>query len=159
MANKAQSSPAKAAPLHEHSAAAPRRRGRGWLIALGVILVIFAVLHWGGGGIAKHLVNRRLAAMDGYTGAVGAVKLALWRGGVDVEDFVLRERDKPNEPPLVQVRHASLSSALRPLLRGKLGGEGVVEDAQFIFAKHHAFAGPKDAAEKAAAEAEEKAAI
>ena len=132
----------------------PRRRR--WVIVLASILVLFTLVHFGGGAIAKQILNRKLAQMEGYVARVGSVQLALWRGGADVEDFVLRERDKPNEPPLVRVAYASLSSAFRPLLRGKLGGEGLAEDVEIIFAKHHAFAGPKDAAEKAAAELEEK---
>lgn len=43
------------------------------------------------------------------------------------------------------------------MLRGKIGGEGLVEDVELVFAKHHAFAGPKDAADKAAQELDRKA--
>lgn len=82
------------------------RRRRRWLIAVTSVFAVFALLHWGGGALAKHVVNRKLAKMDGYSGQVAAVKLALWRGTVEVKDFVLRERDKPNEPPLVRVAHA-----------------------------------------------------
>jgi hypothetical protein len=132
------------------------RRGRGGVIALTVVVVFFALVHWAGGAIAKRVLNHKLAQMQHYTGEVGAVRLALWRGAADVENFVLRERDKPNEPPLVQVRLASFSAAFAPLLQGRLGGDGVVEGARILFVKHHAFAGPKDAAEKIGAEVEEK---
>jgi hypothetical protein len=150
--------PSDSVPQRSTTEHAPSR-GRGrrrWPLILGSIVVLLALVHWGGGAIAKWVINGKLAAMDAYTAHVGGVKLALWRGGATVEDFVLRERDKPDEPPLVRVRRASLSAAFRPLLRGKLGGEGLVEDVDVLFAKHHAFAGPKDAAEKAGAEVQEK---
>lgn len=135
-------------------------RRRTWVLrlffGLFIAVLVFFAVQWAGGVAVRHLVNERLAAMDGYEGRVGRVRLLLLRGGATIEDFVLRERDKPGEAPLVRVRRATLTAALRPLLRGKLGGDGVVEDAEIVFAKHHAFEGPRDAAAKAKAEAQEK---
>lgn len=111
-------------------------RRRTWVLrlffGLFIAVLVFFAVQWAGGVAVRHLVNERLAAMDGYEGRVGRVRLLLLRGGATIEDFVLRERDKPGEAPLVRVRRATLTAALRPLLRGKLGGDGVVEDAEIV---------------------------
>lgn len=141
-------------PAGTVSAAVPRNRRR-WLIALGVIVAILALIQVVGSPIAGSLVNRRLSELDGYVGHAGGVSLALWRGAVDLNDFVLKEKSHPDDLPVVRIRHASLRLAPGALLTGKLGGAAVVDDMELNLVKRERTS-PEEVAEKAAKIEEKK---
>ncbi len=134
------------------SAAAAGRampRHRGWLIAATTVVGVLLLIALVGSPIAKAIVNRKLAAMDGYTGQVGGLNLALWRGAVVLDDFVLRERGHEADPPILRIDKASLRVAPGALFKGKLGGAAVIDGAQLTIIKRQQVGGPKEAAEKA----------
>ncbi len=146
--SKSEFMPASSSPSH----AVARRRWPRWVGWSGAVLVLLAAVALAAGPVARMIINRQLATLEDHEAKIGAVRVAWWRAGVEVRDFVLRERDKPDEPPLVEVGLARFQIDVRPLFRGRFGGSGLVEDVEVFFAKHHVFAGPVDAAERAAGE-------
>jgi hypothetical protein len=98
--------------------------------------------------IATRLVNRQLAALDGYRGETKRVSLALWRGAVDVEGFQLRERGHEQEPPIIDLAHATMRLAPSALFRGRLGGAAVIDGVALNLIKREQVS-PKEAADKA----------
>lgn len=116
-----------------------------WTVA--VIAGLLPVVRFAGSTMATHLANRKLADMPQFTGRVGAVKLALWRGTVVVEDLRLSDREHPEDGDIVIVPHGMLSLAWGPMFKGRLGGEGAVDGAQIIMVKRAETA--KDEKEKA----------
>lgn len=129
---------------HRH----PMPGSRHWLTVLGVIAVILLVLRLLGSPLAKAVVNHRLADLPGYSGHTGAVKLALWRGTLEVDDFVLAERGHEQEPPLLRLRKTVVTFAPSALFRGKLGGTATVDGAELEIVRRTAV-DTKAAAEKA----------
>lgn len=119
----------------------------GWkrvlLIALAAVLGLVLVVFLAGSPIAKSVVNRKLADLPTYIGHVDAVKLELWRGGVEVENFTLLDRAHVNEPPLVRAKTASLAISWPALFHGKIGGKGLIENPKVTMVKWEADP-PKD---------------
>jgi len=119
------------------------------LIVLATLLLLVRLV---GSPIAKSVVNRELRELDGFVGRADAVTLALWRGAIDLENFVLYERGHENEAPVVHIRRASMRLAPGTLLSGRLGGSAVVNGAEVTIVKRQDI---KDADEKAKAGLEE----
>ncbi|MEO6006330.1 MAG: DUF748 domain-containing protein [Opitutus sp.] len=146
-------------PARERTAGGPkpRRSGkRGWLIALGVVVGLLVLIQLLGSPIAKSVVNRRLSEIPGFSGKAGAVKIALWRGGVELDDFSLFERGHESEPPLVHLKKATMKVAPGALFSGMLGGTAVVDGADVTVVKRETADSAKDAAEKAKHKLEEQ---
>jgi len=83
-------------------------RKRKWLIALGTLILVLAVLQLVAAPITKSVLNRRLGELSGYSGRAEAVTIALWRGGLELRDFVLTERGHEKDPPLLQLKKAAV---------------------------------------------------
>ena len=109
------------------------------VVIVGLILVVMLV----GSPIAKAVVNRKLAGLPSYVGHVDAVKLQLWRGGVEVNNFVLVEREHQGDIPLVRMKTAALAFSWGTLFRGKLGGNATIESPQVTIVKREN-ASPQD---------------
>lgn len=113
----------------------PRRHRRRWTAVLIVVATLLLLVRFVGSPIAKRIVNRELAAIEGYAGRADAVTLALWRGAIDIENFVLYERGYENDLPVVHIRHASMRVAPMSLFSGKLGGSALVDGAEIVVVK------------------------
>lgn len=100
--------------------------------AAAVLLVLLLLVRFIGSPWVTSVVNRKLAALPEYTGHVDSVQLALWRGTVSGHGFRLLSRDHEDDGPVVSVRQASLSIALLPLFRGKVGGRGTVDGIDVV---------------------------
>lgn len=104
-----------------------------WVAA--VVVGVLLLVRFAGSPLATQVANRKLAGMPQFTGRVGAVKLALWRGTVVVENLRLSDRQHPGDGDIVIVPHAMLSLAWGPMFKGRVGGEGAVEGAQVVMVK------------------------
>lgn len=124
-----------------------RRRRRHWVGVLIVIATLLLLVRFVGSPIAKSVVNRELATIEGFAGRTDAVTLALWRGAIDVENFVLYERGHESDVPVVHVRKASMRLAPSALLAGRLGGSAVVDGAEITVVKRYKTPEEDDTAE------------
>lgn len=111
------------------------RRYRGWAIALGVTVVFLVFVHLIGSPIARHVINRKLAQEPGFIGRVEDVRLALWRAGMEVNDFALYVRGHVSDGPMLHIKKATVSFAPSALILGKLGGRVLVDGAELNFIK------------------------
>src|SRR5262245_51127672 len=90
------------------------------LVALGVVLLAarialpFAI---------QRYVNRVLDRNEAYTGHVGDVDVALWRGAYTVDRVVIQKRNGRVPVPLFSAPSADLSVQWRALFHGALVGE------------------------------------
>lgn len=130
-----------------------RRPRRRWVSVLVVVATLLAIVRFVGSPMAKSVVNRQLGEIDGFVGRAESVTLALWRGAIDVDNFVLYERGYENDLPVVHVRKASMRLAPGALFAGRLGGSAVVDGADVNVIKRHKT--PEDEAEDSGAELKE----
>ncbi len=137
-------------PFTSHST---RRWARFLLWTFAVVVGLLLLAQLIASPIATRLINSKLQKMEGFTGRVEGVNVALWRGGAQVKNFILHERGKENENPVVKVDKAAGKIALPHLLGGKLLGELTVDRAEFTTTK--LFDAPKESPEKAEQKKEE----
>lgn len=111
---------------------------RALLVVSGVLVGLILLVFLAGSPIAKSVVNRKLAALPGYIGHVDGLQLRLWRGEVEIADFILLDRAHENEIPLVRAKRASLAMSWPALFHGKIGGKGLVENLSVAMVKWEA---------------------
>jgi hypothetical protein len=136
-------------------AAHPPRWRRVLIIIASVVVVLLLLIRLVASPIATRIVNEKLSTLDGFTGRVDAIKIKPWRAALEVDNFTLHERGFENDLPLVRVDKVQMSTAAAGLLRGKIAGESLVENAEFTIEKREQFAGPIDAAKKASEKVEQ----
>lgn len=125
---------------------APLRRVIAWLVVTAAVVLLF--VRFVGSPIATRMVNKKLGALDDYTGRVERVHLSLWRATVTATDFSLSLRGQESGEPLVKIKQASLALAILPLFRGVVGGHGTIDGMEIVIAKTQLDALKQDAAEK-----------
>lgn len=122
-----------------------------------VVLVVIAAALTLLSPIATAVVRHKLHNLPGYEGNVEAVTIAWWRAGITLRDFALFERGHVDDLPVVRVHEAKLRVAWKPLFQGKLGGAGVVEDAEFNAIKREPTPEkPEESADEKVKEAKQK---
>src|SRR4051812_44528792 len=127
------------------------------LVTFSIIFGLVLLVLLAGSPIAKAVINRKLAALPTYTGRVDTVKLQLWRGGAEIENFVLRERNHTDDVPVVQTKRASLALSWSALFRGKVGGKVHIDAPQVTITKREVT--PPKSKEQKKEEKKEKAEI
>ncbi|HET7537309.1 MAG TPA: DUF748 domain-containing protein, partial [Candidatus Didemnitutus sp.] len=108
---------------------------RRFSIVVAGIVALLLLVRFVGSPIATHFANKKLAAMPQFTGHVDAVQLAMWRGTVTVRNLELSDRSHPEDGVIVRVPHGMLSVAWAPFFRGRIGGEGSVENLDVLMVK------------------------
>lgn len=133
-----------------------RLRLRPWVVVVLVIASVLLLVRWVGSPIATSLVNRKLAELPQVDAHADAVKLAVWRGAIELDELVVRSREHADDPPLMRLRHASLKVAPGALLTGKLGGRVLVDGVDVTVVKYESVEEPAEVAQEAGRELEEK---
>lgn len=105
------------------------------LVVLASIVVLILILQVAISPIAQSIVNRRLSEMPGFTGHVDSLKVALWRGSMDLKGFVLHERGQEQDLPLVRAEKLSARMEWTALLRGRLRGAFIADGVETTFVK------------------------
>jgi hypothetical protein len=134
------------------------RRGphRGLILAFTVLAGVLLVVRFGGSPLARWQLNRKLAALPGYTAHADGVKLAIWRGAVDVADLVVYEKGQENEVPIVRVKKAAMIVAPGPLFTGKVGGAVFVDGVEVNVVKREPSLPKDDTSKPAPAKVEQQ---
>jgi len=108
-------------PRRLHHFVCGLRRGAKWLLIVALVLVSLrlalpAVLEWA--------VNRRLAAVPGYTGEVEDIDVSLVRGAYQLKGLrLIKTEGNTIGEPLIQAKEIDFSLAWRELIHGYLLGE------------------------------------
>jgi hypothetical protein len=104
---------------------------------------------------AKAWINRKLTRLPEYTGQVDDVKIALWRGDVDVTGFALNKREDA-KTPFLRIKKASFRFAPSALFRGELGGTAIIDGSELNVIKTEADKNEKKSPEEMKAEVQQK---
>lgn len=91
--------------------------GAGGLAGLLVILRVAVPI------IATRIANQKIDRIDGYTGSLGDIDLALWRGEVSAQALRLVEEEAPQPLARLQVDQAVVRFEWWDLFRGRFDGE------------------------------------
>ena len=100
------------------------------MVAVVVVVCGLLALRFGGSPVAKWQLNRKLTGLPGYSAHVDGVKLAFWRGAVDVVNFVAYEKGHEDEGPIVCVNKAAIKFEPGPLFTRKVGGAVVIDGVE-----------------------------
>ncbi|MAQ71355.1 MAG: hypothetical protein CL565_04080, partial [Alphaproteobacteria bacterium] len=98
-----------------------KKRKTGYFIIIIVILLVAGRIYlpyW-----VKNYVNRTLDNIDGYSGSISDVDLALWRGAYQIDDLILVKDDGPKNTPFLTIKKTDLSVEWRALFKGKVVAE------------------------------------
>lgn len=96
---------------------------------LGLVLVLAAAriaLPY----VLEHLVNARLARIEGYIGRVDDIDVSLWRGAYVLRGLDIRRRGGGVETPFFRARRIDFSLAWRELFRGRIVSDIDAREAQ-----------------------------
>jgi YihY family inner membrane protein len=110
-----------------------RRWGRWVLGGLGVVVVALVALRLALPSIVKRYVNRKLDENPTYSGQVGDIDIALYRGAYTIHGIEVRKRTGNVPEPLFQADLVDLSTSWRDLFHGKLVAEIEVDNGKINF--------------------------
>jgi hypothetical protein len=100
-----------------------RIAGRGWLVGLGILVVVLVGARIAAPFAVQRYVNRVLDRAEGYDGQIGDVDLALIRGAYQIEDVEIVKSSGKVPVPLFESPLVDLSIEWRALFDGSLVGE------------------------------------
>ncbi|BES72322.1 DUF748 domain-containing protein [Marinobacter nanhaiticus D15-8W] len=100
-----------------------RKRKLAWVLLALVIVVVAARVALP--EVLQRYVNQTLDDAEGYSGQVGDIDLALWRGAYVIHDIEINKATGEVFAPLFTANRVDLSLLTSALLRGKLVGEAV----------------------------------
>ncbi len=114
-----------------------------WKIVIGVVIVLLAIriaLPY----VVLHFANKNLQNLDGYSGRIDDVDLALIKGEYLVKSFYVDKVDSVSKEhvPFVGIKKVGFSIDWDALFHGKIKGDIYVEDPMVRFTKDKAE--PKD---------------
>jgi len=115
-------------------------RSRAWLVAVGAFVAAIVGARIALPFALRAYLNRVLAQNPSYTGTVGSVGVALYRGAYQIHDVDIRKRGARVPVPFVSAPLVDVSVEWRALLHGSFVAEVVVEGGALSFV-----AGPTDA--------------
>jgi hypothetical protein len=98
------------------------RQWIGWfLVLVGIVVLIRLSLPY----IILHYANKRLAKLDGYTGNIRDIDLALYRGAYVIKDVYIDKvsKEQKERTPFFNAQRIDLSVQWKALWEGKIVGE------------------------------------
>lgn len=113
-----------------------KKRLRVFLIVVGVLLVIRAILPY----VVLHYTNKTLAEMDGYYGHVEDIDISLYRGAYQIMDIYLNKVNDANgnQTDFFKSEVIDLSVEWRALFKGAIVGELLFIKPSLAFTKDEA---------------------
>ncbi len=94
-----------------------------WYIIVAIVLLAIIVLRLALPGIVKSYVNTKLNELPGYTGHVGNIDIALFRGAYVINGLVLKKKTDPPGYPFLEIERADLSIEWGAVLKRRLVGK------------------------------------
>jgi uncharacterized protein YhdP len=85
--------------------------------------------------ILRSQINARLNRVSGYTGRVGEMHVALWRGAYALREVRILKKRAAATHPFFSARNIDVSLAWRELVHGKIVTDIIIEDARINFVK------------------------
>lgn len=98
-----------------------KKRNKIIVAILGILIIIRMALP----SIVKDILNNKLAELEGYSGTIEDVDLALYRGGYSINGLVLFQ-DGMKEKPLLEINNIDLSLEWKSIFKGSVVGTVVL---------------------------------
>lgn len=96
------------------------------LFSVGAVLALFIAARIALPYVLEEVVNRHLAAVEGYDGRVKDIDLALWRGAVGIDNVRIVRTSAEQTAPFFSCDRIDVSLEWKSLLKGSLVAEGNV---------------------------------
>ncbi len=106
------------------------------MIVILVVVAVLAAVRLALPSVLRSQINARLAKVEDFGGGVGAVHVALWRGGYALRSVRIVKKAAGETYPFVSARNIDFSLAWRELIHGKIVSDIVIEDARINFVKN-----------------------
>ena len=103
-------------------------------ITIGVIAALLVVLNFLLEPIALKYVNKTLSEIEGYSGEVKDIDIALWRGAYRIDSLKLDKLNGDYPEPFFEVDAIDISIQWGALFKGAIVGEIIVERPMLLFA-------------------------
>jgi ABC-type multidrug transport system fused ATPase/permease subunit len=100
------------------------------ILGLCIFAILLLALRLALPTIVEHYVNRQLQHLNGYTGHVGSIHIALWRGAYVIEDIIIEKKSAKNNEPFLDASQLQLAVQWRALLHGSVVGHAHFNHAQ-----------------------------
>jgi hypothetical protein len=109
-----------------------RHRWKIWVSAVVALLIIFRLIL---PFILLKVINKELAGLDGYSGHVQDIDLAIYRGAYKIYDFYLNKVDTNTnqQTQFIDFKKADLSVHWAALFHGRIVGELYITKPQILF--------------------------
>ncbi|QCF25443.1 DUF748 domain-containing protein [Hydrocarboniclastica marina] len=98
-----------------------KKRKVFWI--LGVVVVLLVIVRVALPSYLQRYVNQTLASAEGYSGQVGDIDLAIWRGAYVINDVEINKASGDVYAPFFSAEEIDLSILMPALFRGHLVGE------------------------------------
>lgn len=105
-------------------------RYRKILFGAAILIALLIALRLALPTLVEHYVNRQLQHLNGYTGHVGSIHIALWRGAYVIENIVIEKKGAKNNEPFLDANQLQLALQWRALLHGSVVGHAHFNRAQ-----------------------------
>jgi hypothetical protein len=100
-----------------------RRWPRRVLVTIAVIVVVLVAARIALPYVVKDQINKRLASVPGYSGAVNDVGIGILRGAYSINGINIVKVEGESRVPFFAAEHIDFSLAWRELVRGKIVSE------------------------------------
>src|ERR1700754_1512325 len=111
------------------------KRKRIWLIILGSLLLLLIIFRLMLPSILLKYVNRELTRIDGYTGHVDDIDVALYRGAYTIKRIRLDKTGGKIPVPFFKANAIDLSIEWRALFHGRIVAEIITDKPVLNFVK------------------------
>jgi hypothetical protein len=106
---------------------------RAVLITLVVLVAVAITARALAPGFIQRAINRRLAEIPGYSGHVGSIHLALWRGAYRIDAMVITKANGKVSEPFFSAQSIDFSVAWRELLHRKFVSDIYITNCRLTF--------------------------
>jgi hypothetical protein len=121
----------QASPVVQQVRRWPRRLVIVLAIVLGIVGAVLLAARLALPGILRSTINRRLAAIPGYTGRVDSVDVQILRGGYTMHGFVITPEN--GDEPLFTAGTIDFSVAWRELFHGRFVSDILADDLKLNY--------------------------
>lgn len=104
-----------------------------YIVRFAIFLSILIALNFALEPVATYYVNKTLSEIDGYSGSIHDIDIALWRGAYRIDSLQLDKIDGEYKEPFVAIPGVDISIEWQALFHGSIKGEIVLEQPQLNF--------------------------
>lgn len=104
-----------------------------YIVRFAIFLSILIAVNFALEPIAKYYVNKTLSEIDGYSGSIHDIDIALWRGAYRIDSLKIDKLEGSYREPFVSIPGVDISIEWQALFHGSIKGEIVLEQPNLNF--------------------------